>query len=104
MFCPRIVCQTLAYTEQFTFISAMSWQTLIGQSNVEKIRGSVELEGPGLRVKHFLIGYGLPGLLSAATATVEFLGEKCAFYKPRFGERCGVIAGKQYVFLISIFL
>ena len=71
--------------EQFTFISAMSWQTLIGQNNVERLRGTSDTTT--VRAKHVLLGYGLPALLSGVTATVEFAGEKCAFYKPRFGER-----------------
>ena len=74
--------------EQFTFISAMSWQTQMGQNNIEKLRGSTELKSSGpATLKHLLVGYGLPALLSVSTATVEFVGEKCAFYKPRFGER-----------------
>ena len=71
--------------EQFTFISAMSWQTLIGQNNIERLRGTSDTTT--VRAKHFFLGYGLPAILSAVTATVEFAGEKCAFYKPRFGER-----------------
>ena len=84
-FLPRILCQSLAYMEQFTFISAMTWQTQIGHSNVEKLRG--ELKTYRLQVKHVLVGYGIPALLSATTATVELVGQKCAIYKPRFGER-----------------
>ena len=41
----------------------------------------------GLTAKNLVIGYGLPAVLSAVTAAVEFNGPKCAFYKPRFGER-----------------
>ena len=82
-----VVCQSLAYLEQFTFVSAMTWQTQIGHNNIEKLRGSSDLKTYGLRVKHVLIGYGLPALLSVTTATIEFVGQKCAFYKPRFGER-----------------
>ena len=82
---PRIICKSLAYMEQFTFISAMSWQTLIGQNNIERLRGTSDTTT--VRAKHFFLGYGLPAILSAVTATVEFAGEKCAFYKPRFGER-----------------
>ena len=83
----RIVCQTIAYMEQFTFISAMTWQTQIGQNNIEKLRGSPGLRTYELSGKHILVGYGLPALLSASTATMEFVGQKCSFYKPRFGER-----------------
>ena len=81
----RIICKSLAYLEQFTFISALSWQTVIGQNNVERLRGTSDTTS--VRARHVLVGYGLPALLSALTATVEFAGEKCAFYKPRFGER-----------------
>ena len=84
----RIVCQSLAYMEQFTFVSAMTWQTQIGQDNVMKLRGTSDLmKNNGLTAKQLTIGYVLPALLSALTATVEFSGPKCAFYKPRFGER-----------------
>ena len=80
----------MAYMEQFTFVSAMSWQTQIGQNNIEKLRGSPGLKSHGLSGKHLLVGYGLPALLSVSTATVEVVGQKCSFYKPRFGERSGV--------------
>ena len=74
--------------EQFTFFSAMTWQTQIGQANIEKLRGSTEVKSYGRgTVKHLLVGYGLPALLSVSTATVEWLGEEGAAYKPRFGER-----------------
>ena len=81
----------MAYLEQFTFVSAMTWQTQIGQDNIEKLRGTSDmnniLKNNGLTAKHLVIGYALPAVLSAVTATVEFSGPKCAFYKPRFGER-----------------
>ena len=86
----RIVCQSLAYLEQFTFVSAMSWQTQIGHDNNRKLRGTsgnLNMVGPGLRAEHLIIGYALPAVLSAVTAAVELSGPKCAFYKPRFGER-----------------
>ena len=82
---PRILCQSLAYMEQFTFTSVMSWQTLIGHNNIQRLQGISDCST--LKAKHILVGYALPALLSALTATVEFAGEKCAFYKPRFGER-----------------
>ena len=84
----RIVCQSLAYMEQFTFVSAMAWQTQIGQNNIQTLRGSLELRSHGLSLQHGLVGYGLPALLSVSTAIVEVFGQKCAAYKPRFGDRC----------------
>ena len=86
-YCPsyRILCKSLAFMEQFTFVSAMSWQTLIGHNNIQRLQGTSDTSPFG--VKHLLAGYGLPAILSAVTATVEFAGGKCAFYKPRFGER-----------------
>ena len=87
---PRIVCQSLAYMEQFTFFSAMTWQTQIGHNNIEKLRGTSDMNqmmNNGLRAQHLIIGYVLPAVLSAVTATVEFSGPRCAFYKPKFGER-----------------
>ena len=69
----------------------MSWQTQIGQDNIQKLRGTSDMtnmmKNNGLTAKHLIIGYALPAVLSALTAAVEFIGPKCAFYKPRFGER-----------------
>ena len=69
----------------------MTWQTQIGQDNIKKLRGTSDMNNimntNGLTAKHLVIGYGLPAVLSAVTAAVEFSGPKCAFYKPRFGER-----------------
>ena len=87
----RIICQSLAYMEQFTFVSAMSWQTQIGQDNIMKLRGTSDMnnmiKNNGLRSRHLILGYALPAVLSAVTATVEFNSPKCASYKPRFGQR-----------------
>ena len=93
-YCPsyRILCKSLAFMEQFTFVSAMSWQTLIGHNNIQRLQGTSDTSPFG--VKHLLAGYGLPAILSAVTATVEFAGEKCAFYKPRFGERSDIVGPK----------
>ena len=85
-----VVCQSLAYLEQFTFVSAMTWQTQIGHDNIKKLHGTSDMNNMlsnGLRSRHLIIGYVLPAVLSTVTALVELSGPRCASYKPRFGER-----------------
>ena len=87
----RCVCQSLAYIEQFSFLSAMTWQTQIGHHNIQKLRGVYDVDDilkPAVFSQdHLAIGYGLPAVWSFITAVVELAAPRCAHFKPRFGER-----------------
>ena len=81
----------MAYLEQFTFLSAIIWQTIIGHHNVQKLLGVSDanhgVKPAVVSQSQVLTGYGLPAIWSLVTATVEMTGPRCADYKPRFGER-----------------
>ena len=87
----RFACQSLAYVEQFTFLSAMTWQSQIGHHNIQTLKGLSDVNNVVKPVvlsrTHLALGYGLPTLWSLVTASAELIGPRCADYKPRFGER-----------------
>ena len=92
----HLLCQSIGYLEQFSFLAAFTWMTIMSMENMNQLNGcgqSNSLQQSSDEIKKLmLIGYGVPLMLSLGTAAVELFAPECAVYKPRFGHRwveCG---------------
>ena len=87
----RLLCRSLGHVEQFSFLSAFTWISIMSRENLNQLKGlsqanNLQTSSDGL-MKQMLIGYGIPFALSLGTAFVEMFAPECAIYKPRFGHR-----------------
>ena len=87
----RVLCWSLGHVEQFSFLSAFSWISIISSENLKQLKGHSQVNSlqkiTNPMNKQMVIGYGFPLALSLATGFVEMFAPDCAIYKPRFGHR-----------------
>jgi G protein-coupled receptor Mth (Methuselah protein) len=87
----RLLCRSLGHVEQFSFLSAFTWISIMSFENLNQLRGLSQVnsiqKSPNTMKKQMLIGYGIPLALSLVTGLVEMFAPECAIYKPRFGQR-----------------
>ena len=87
----RVLCRSLGHVEQFSFLSAFSWISIMTFENLNQLMGLSQVKSlektPNSMKTQMCIGYGLPLALSLATGFVEMFAPQCAIYKPSFGHR-----------------
>jgi G protein-coupled receptor Mth (Methuselah protein) len=86
-----MLCRSLGHLEQFSFISAFMWITIMSVENMNQLDGCSQVnslqQSSNTIKKLMLIGYGFPFTLTLGTGLVEMFSPECAIYKPRFGHR-----------------
>ena len=85
----RYFCKSLGHIEQFSFLSAFIWMTIMSWENLNQLRGDTQVNSMASNPmkKQMLFGYGVPLLICLLTGVVDLLAPSCASYKPRFGQR-----------------
>ena len=99
----RVLCQLLGHLEQFSFLSAFTWITIMSSENLNQLRGLSQVnsiqKSPNTMRKQLLLGYGIPFIICSLTGLVDAFAPFCAFYKPRFGQRTCFFYGEMDKFI-----
>ena len=81
------VCKLLGHLNQFSFLSAFMWMTIMSK----EIYSQLKLYNQQLSMRKVLqqisLGYGVPFSITLVSFLVEVTAPTCAAYRPRFGHK-----------------
>jgi len=99
---PRTPCRILGHLNQYFFLSAFTWMTIMSYEIFKQLKGLTHIFGSDKSnniLGQALIGYGLPLFICFVTLLVELYAPFCASYRPKFGHRSCLFYGKLDKFL-----
>jgi len=99
---PRLPCRLLGHLNQFFFLAAFTWMTVMSYEIFKQLKGLSHVFGSeksnGI-IGQALVGYGIPFFICFITFLVEMFAPFCASYRPKFGHKSCLFYGKVDKFL-----
>eukprot|EP00092_Neocalanus_flemingeri_P013361 GFUD01014405.1.p1 GENE.GFUD01014405.1~~GFUD01014405.1.p1 ORF type:complete len:735 (+),score=104.42 GFUD01014405.1:71-2275(+) len=98
----RIACRVLGHLNQYFFLCAFTWMTIMSYEIFKQLKGLKHVFGSEKSnsiLGQALTGYGLPLVTCFITLLVELYAPFCSPYRPKFGHRSCLFYGKLDKFL-----